>query len=143
LNKRKKKLFFYILVISMLYLLYLTSQWHILPYNIKQIDIYKATSFEIDNINDNNLVVSLKGKSIKTVTSSINAAGKMQGQMDVRFPDYIVNVVYKNGTVKTSYLWLDDSDGKGMWMNSTDTGTGYSISNTQKLQKIILQTKYM
>lgn len=117
-------------------LIFIIGYLRVFPFFIDRINVYDAKDFKADQAH---LIVSLKDDSKQTIVSSINFSRRNLGKMDIRYQDYVVNVLYKGGTVKTYFLWLGSKGESGLWMKSTDTGTGYTISlkNTEKLIEII------
>lgn len=103
----------------------------------ERMDIYIASQF---NKSTEKPFVKITDKEIlKEFSKILNESDRIQGILDVKAPDYVVDISKIDKETETIYLWVGEEGAKGMYMNKDRTETGYSISavNTRRLKKII------
>lgn len=111
-----------------------------ITYKYQSIDIYTAKDF---NKEINTPIISINDeKTLKEISTIIKKSEKLPGQLNVVAPEYILEIHALNKSMQTLYLWIGKDSVKGMYMYKDNTGTGYSISetDTQKLRKIVIPT---
>ncbi|MDQ6423230.1 DUF4362 domain-containing protein [Paenibacillus sp. LHD-117] len=87
---------------------------------------------------------AFEGKDeIAAFSKAVKSADKMEGQLDVSFPDYDV-VIDQGGKRKEIHLWLDAGSDHGMFTYVSDTGTGYTLTKeaTKALYELIWEVQY-
>lgn len=82
-------------------------------------------------------------EEVEAFDGAIRKAIKMPGIMDVREPDYDA-VIHLDGKITSIHLWLESDSTHGMFTYTTDTGTGYKLTekSTAELTEWIGQLRY-
>ncbi|MGO1371463.1 MAG: hypothetical protein ACTHVE_06365 [Senegalia sp. (in: firmicutes)] len=93
---------------------------------IKEINIFKSNGF--DKSNSDLIVTVTNEETIYNLRNIITSATKLDGIVDIREPDFNLDIIYKDNSKEKFYIWLEKNGGKGALMNSEDTNTLYNIS---------------
>lgn len=80
---------------------------------------------------------------VEAFTKAIRTGDKINGMLDVDFPDYDV-VVDHGGVRQIIHLWLDQTNNSGMYTYTSDTGTGYTLTDksAKELIELIWERPY-
>ncbi|MGO1369204.1 hypothetical protein [Senegalia sp. (in: firmicutes)] len=93
---------------------------------IKEISIFKSNGFDKSN---SDLIINITNEeTIDKLKNIITSATKLDGIVDIREPDFNLDVIYKDNSKEKLYLWIEENGGKGSLMKSDDTNTLYNIS---------------
>lgn len=128
-------LIFMIITIGILTYFYLSGSK-----TYQKIDIYTAKNF---NKEINTPIVSVNDKNtLKEISKILKNSEKMQGQLNVVSPNYILEIYSSDKSMETVYLWITEDSVEGTFMYKNSNETAYSISETniQKLKKIVFAT---
>lgn len=80
-------------------------------------------------------------KEIKAIIKSFNKAAPITADLDMREHDYTISLQYDDAADEILYLWLPEDGKKAIIVKSTDTASGYTLSNKtkKKIQTYIKQ----
>lgn len=80
-------------------------------------------------------------KEIKAIIKSFNKATPITADLDMPEHDYTITLQYDDTEDEILYLWLPDDGKKAIIAKSTDTASGYTLSNKtkKKIQTYIKQ----
>ena len=97
---------------------------------VKEINIFKSNEFKKE---DSDLIVSSSETDnteiFETVKNIISDAIKQDGVVDIEEPNYDLEIIYEDDSIKEIYLWLMEVEGgKGSLMEVEDTHIVYNFS---------------
>jgi len=102
-----------------------------------------SRGFDFGSVNPKVYGVFNAKTDIDAFADAVQSAKRMKGILDVRNPDY--DAVIDNGGKRQSiHLWLDAKDTFGMFMYTSDTGTGYTLTEaaTKRLRELVQSIRY-
>lgn len=97
---------------------------------VKEINIFRSNEFKKE---DSDLILSSSETEnieiFETVKTIINAAVKQAGIVNMTEPNYDLEIIYEDDSIKEFYLWLMEVEGgKGSLMEVEDTHIVYNFS---------------
>lgn len=97
---------------------------------IKEVRILKSNSdFSISFTDKENLQI---------LRNILTSATKEEGIVDIRNPDFELEIIYEGDNKEVFYLWLEEDGGKGGLMKSEDTRIFYTLSEEMNEKLISL-----
>jgi hypothetical protein len=107
-------------------------------HHVKQAIVSRSQAF--GRVNENVYGIFKEPDDVNAFEEAVRTAKKIDGQLDIRKPDYDI-IFETNGSQpqRSVHLWVDPDSEIGMYTEVTDTGTGYSLSAgaTQRLKALI------
>jgi hypothetical protein len=84
------------------------------------------------------IIVFEDEETLETFQNTITKAKKREGIVDMIYPKFDLEVIYKDGTKKEYHLWVGEKGGNSSLMNVDNTHAVYSISEEFTNQLISL-----
>ncbi|AWB46400.1 hypothetical protein DCC85_21010 [Paenibacillus sp. CAA11] len=109
----------------------------------KQLSISRSLGF--GSANPQFLKTYTDPETLAAFTAALKTAERMEGQLDIRVSDYdFILEPADGGQSRKGHLWLDSSSGSGLYMNVSDTGTGYKLTeaSARRLAEILGRITY-
>ncbi|MDF2837518.1 MAG: hypothetical protein K0Q63_3158, partial [Paenibacillus sp.] len=95
-----------------------------------------SRSIDFGQVNERPYAVFEGKDEIGAFAKAIKTGDKMNGQLDIDFPDYDI-VIDQKGKQRKLHMWLDRNGNRGMYVYVGDTGTGYTM--TEKATKALIE----
>lgn len=117
------------------------------PVGLEELNAASVTisrSEEFGRVNPAPLGAFSEAGPVETFVEAFRSADRIDGQMDVRRPDFDVVIASADGKAASYHLWLERNEGVGMVTTIADTGTGYRLSEeaSGKLRGLVFGLRY-